>query len=387
MKKVLFIAYHHPKNKNSQSTALVRRISQYQKFFETKNWEVDYIVSENSECPDVDFGKGRVLQVKHQHYFQNRILNKIFIFFVIFFFGDIIGYSFFLRRKEIDSFLREDYDLVISFFSPRGTIWLGNQIKRKIKKPWWVDVQDSLDEGLSKDNFRLGMNWLKKKLKSADKIIHVSPEWKMLDENRIRKEILVQRHCIPDPAERSNQLDSFFSGDSKNKTKLFYAGNIHFQAMSPHVLKSSMNNSTCRFYYAGSSVIYEHLINLGLEFINLGRLEEIKLNSAYQNTDIVVVFAWNTNARQVIPSKFYEACAFHKPILIVGKDSGSFERLFNEWGHPNVVLETEEQVSIALEKYSKGDLSSLFIVSNCTKELSDKAQFTGFLAGLIDKNI
>lgn len=387
MRKVLFIAYHHNKNKSSQSTALLRRISQYQSFFTTRNWEIDYIITENKELPDVDFDNGRVLQVKHQNYIQNKIINKIFMFFVILFFGDIIGYSFFLKRKEIDLFLRDDYDLIISFFTPRGTIWLGNRIKKKIKKPWWVDVQDSLDEGLSNKNFRLGMNWLRQKLKFADHIIHVSPEWKNLDENRIGKEILVQRHCVPDLPEKNHLLDAFFLNDSKNKTRLFYGGNIHFQAMSPELLRSSINNITYKFYYAGSETVYEGLVNLGLEFTKFGRLDEERLISAYQNTDIIIIFAWNSTERQVIPSKFYEACAFNKPIIIVGKDSGAFERLFKDWGHPNVVLETEEQVSLALEKYSKGDFSSLFMPSNCLKELSDKKQFNGFLSTLIKESI
>jgi len=387
LKKVLFIAYHHPNNKSNQSTAIVRRIGQYHEFFESINWEIDYIVTRNSDRPDVGFGNARVLQVEHQEYIPNRILNKIFMFFVILVFGDIVGYSFYLKRNEISSFLRTDYDLVISFFTPRGTIWLGNKIKSKLKKPWWIDVQDSLDEGLAKHNFIFGINWLRNKLKPADHIIHVSPEWKTLDEKRVQKNILVQRHCVPDPVERIKLLDDFFLNAAKSKIKLFYGGNIHFQAMSPELLKPAMENANNVFYFAGSDIVFNGLVNLGLNFKKLGLLDQENLISAYQNSDIIIIFAWNNQGRQVIPSKFYEACAFNKPILIVGKDSGSFNTLFKEWGHPNVVLETKEEVVMALKNFESGDLSNLFLASNCTNGLSDKKQFTGFLNSLLYKSI
>lgn len=384
MKKVLFIAYHHPKNKSSQSAALVRRIGQYHQFFEKKNWEIDYIITQNEKQADVDFGQSRVLQVKLKEYFSNKLFNKIFTFFVLLVFGDFVGYSFFMKRKEISNFLREDYDLMISFFTPRGTIWLGNRIKNKMNMPWWVDVQDSLDEGLFKHNLKLGISWIKNKLKSADQIIHVSPEWKILDEARIKKKIIVQRHCIPDPPDKTHLSASIYNNEAKNKIKLFYGGNIHFQSMNPELLKPVFDRSNYCFYYAGYPTVYQELLNKGLSFIYLGMLDEERLINAYQNSDIIIIFAWNNSERQVIPSKFYEACAFDKPILIVGKDSGSFNGLFKEWGHPNVVLESNEDVSLALEKYSKGDFSSFFLASNCLNELSDRTQFSNFLNSLID---
>lgn len=387
MRKVLFLAYHHPKNSNSQSAALVRRIGQYQQFFEKKKYVIDYITIENKVNHHVSLENDRVLQVELKEYFENKILNKLFTLFLLYRFGDIIGYSFFIQRKKIDKFLRNDYDLMISFFTPRGTIWLGNELKKKFKMTWWVDIQDSLDEGLTKKNYSIGMNWLKNKLKSADFLIHVSPEWKALDEGRIEREILVHRHCIPDQSKRSNVLDSFFAEDAANRIKLFYAGNIHFHAMRPDLLKSSMNDPGFKYYYAGSEGVYEELRNLGLDFTELGQLNEASLISAYQNTDIILIFAWTHPDRQVIPSKFYEACAFNKPIMIVGKDSGSFQVLFEEWGHPNVILETEEQVVFALENYFRGDLSNLFLATNCTNALSDKAQFSKFLNNLISKNL
>ncbi|MFN3998535.1 hypothetical protein [Algoriphagus sp.] len=387
MKKVLFLCYHHPKNYNSQSAALVRRVGQYQQFFENQKWEIDYITIENKASDKIDFSSGRVLQIELENYVKNKFLNKLFTFYVLIFFGDVIGYSFYKSQKEIDNFLRNDYDLVISFFTPRGTIWLGKKVKEKFKLSWWVDVQDSLDEGLSNKNLAIGIKWLKKQLKPADHIIHVSPEWKILDEDRIGKEILVQRHCIPECPRRVNTLDSFFQQDGNNKIKLFYAGNIHFHAMQPELLKVSMEDPKFKYYYAGSIGVFEKLNYLGLRFVQLGHLDEATLASAFQNSDIILVFAWDTADRQVIPSKFYEACAFNKPIMIVGKDSGSFQSLFKEWGHPNVIQETAEQVALTLDNYSKGDLSNLFLTANCTKAISDKAQFSKFLSNLISKSL
>ena len=78
MKKVLFLAYHHPSNKNSQSTALVRRIEQYQHVFERLGWQIDYIVTANKDIPIKKSKNQRVLEVPIHDYIPNKFLNKIF---------------------------------------------------------------------------------------------------------------------------------------------------------------------------------------------------------------------------------------------------------------------------------------------------------------------
>ncbi len=386
MKKVLFIAYHNSQNKSIQSTALVRRIDQYESYFLERGYKIDYITTKN-ESLDLVVWDNRTLEIPLVKYLNNEILNKINTFFVMLIWGDRIGYSLYKNRKEILSFIEDDYNLIISFFTPRGTIWLGEYLKKKLKITWWVDLQDSLVDGLKSHNIPVGIPWLKRKLALADEIIHVSPEWSQEDSERINKKIKTFRHCIPNITESDHpfRLDS----SQSPKIKLFYAGNIHFYAMEPELMSESLHHfeNQIDFYYAGESRTSDILRKMAIPTIDLGYLDKDQLQKAYEEADIIVLFAWTKSDRLVIPSKFYEACAFNKPILVVGKDSGAFHDLYKEWGHPNVVNDTEGKVLETIGSYINGKNEGLFCIENCTSPVSDQKGFYKFLDNLVSEKL
>jgi hypothetical protein len=383
MKKVLFISYHNSDNKNVQSTALVRRVSQYESFFKEKGFEIDYIITRNNEI-DINNWSNRTLEISINKYFDNKFINKIYIFFIMVLYGDIIGYSFYKNRKKIYDFLEGDYHLIISFFTPRGTIWLGNRLKKKLNVTWWVDLQDSLIEGLEGYNLSIGIKWLKNKLSIADEIIHVSPEWANEDFKHIQKKIGYFRHCIPELGLVSKRVQK----KSNSSVKIIYAGNIHFNAMDPTVLASPLTKFKNRieFQYAGIDPIAETLIKMNIPVKKLGHLEQEQLNEAYIQADVILILAWNKEGRKVIPSKFYEACAYKKPIIIVGHDTGAFQVLFKEWGHPNVINDSESMVEEALNGFLNNNLNNFFCIENCMYPISDRNSFVKYLDNLLIKH-
>lgn len=384
MKKVLFIAYHNSQNKNIQSTALVRRIEQYEHFFLEKGYKIDYITTKNEDL-NISKWENNTLEIPLVKYLKNELLNKFYTFFIMLVWGDQIGYSFFKNRKKILAFIDDDYDLIISFFTPRGTIWLGEYLKRRLNITWWVDLQDSLVDGLRSHNVPVGIYWLKRKLALADQIIHVSPEWSREDGKRIHKSIKTLRHCIP------NGIDlPLTSLTNKFPEKiLFYAGNIHFNAMQPELLAKSLQKfqKEISFHFAGEGRNLDLLIQKDIPTVDLGYLDKYQLERSYLEADIIVLFAWSKKGRLVIPSKFYEACAFKKPILVVGEDSGAFRALFKEWGHPDVVNDTEEKVMATIESFLKGENEGLFCIENCTAPVSDQKGFNRFFENLLENQI
>lgn len=384
MKKVLFLAYHNPQNKNIQSTALVRRIEQYEHFFLEKGYKIDYITTKNEDL-NISKWENNTLEIPLVKYLKSEILNKFYTFFIMLVWGDQIGYSFFKNRKQILAFIDDDYDLIISFFTPRGTIWLGEYLKKRLNTTWWVDLQDSLVDGLRRHNVPVGIYWLKRKLVLADQIIHVSPEWSREDGKRIHKGIKTLRHCIPNYIETTQStLTNEFS-----EKKLFYAGNIHFNAMQPELLSKSLQNFQQKigFYFAGEDRTSVILKKMQIPTVDLGYLDKYQLQKSYQEADIIVLFAWSKKGRLVIPSKFYEACAFKKPIMVVGEDSGAFRSLFKEWGHPDVVNDTEEKVMATIESFLNGGNDGLFRIENCTAPVSDQNGFNRFFENLLENQI
>ncbi|MDO9551457.1 hypothetical protein [Rhodonellum sp.] len=386
MKKVLFIAYHNPQNKNIQSTALVRRIEQYEHFFLENGYKIDYITTKNEDL-NLSLWDNRTLEIPLIKYLKNEILNKIYTFFIMLVWGDQIGYSFFRNRKKILAFIDDDYDLIISFFTPRGTIWLGEYLKKKLNKPWWVDLQDSLVDGLRSHNIPVGIHWLKRKLSLADQIIHVSPEWSEEDSKRINKSIKTLRHCIPNTIEATKP--SFPLRNEGLEKRLFYAGNIHFYAMQPELLSKSLERfeDQIGFYFAGEDRTSNVLREMEIPTVDLGYLDKQQLQESYHEADIIILFAWSKKGRLVIPSKFYEACAFRKPIMVIGKDSGAFHALFKEWGHPDVVNDTEEKVLATIQSFLNGKKDGLFYIENCTAPVSDQNGFYGFLTNLLKNKL
>jgi len=386
MKKVLFIAYSNPQNKNIQSTALVRRIEQYEYFFLEKGYKIDYIITKN-EALNISKWENRTLEIPLVKYLDIGIINKFYTFFIMLIWGDQIGYSFFRHRKKILAFIDDDYDLIISFFTPRGTIWLGEYLKKRKNILWWVDLQDSLVEGLTRHNIPVGIHWLKRKLYLADQIIHVSPEWSEEDSKRINKIIKTLRHCIPNKIEKTKP--TFSSKNEGLEKRLFYAGNIHFNAMQPELLSKSLERfkDQIGFYFAGEDQTSNRLREMEIPTFDLGYLDKQQLQKSYQEADIIVLFAWSKKGRLVIPSKFYEACAFQKPIMIVGNDSGAFHALFKEWGHPDVVNDTEEKVLATFQAFFNGKKDGLFCIENCTAPVSDEKRFHGFLSKLLENKL
>ena len=351
-------------------------------FFKEKGWDVDYItIKENENNKKKSRPSNLLFEVPVVPYFSNRFLNKLFVLMITIFYGDIYGYSLYKKRREIFNLIDPRIDLCISFFTPRGMIGLGYTLKKKMKIPWLVDLQDSLDEGLNQNNLLIGLLWLKKKLKVADTIVHVSPEWAELDSKRIGKIISVFRHVIPnDDHKIQDGKIQFFNS---NKISMVYAGNIHFGPMEVEIIKVVEEFDDVSFFFAGNENVSRELEKRGVSNKYVGYLEAAILASFYKQASIIVIFAWYTPNRKVIPSKFYEACTYNKPILIIGQDSGAFEILFEEWGHPFVVCNTSQKVKNAIEGYKIGDYSKFFLLEQCSNKVPTLSGFNQFLNSVI----
>lgn len=377
MREVLFFSIHHPDLCIPQTASLVRRVGQYEQYFKEKGFEVQYITVNDKNFLNKKKPNNLILNIPLIPYFKNKYINKIFVLIITYLFGDIYGYSLFKKRKQIFNRISPSTKLCISFFTPRGMIGIGAWVKKRFNVLWVVDLQDSLDEGLSSNNYKIGFSFLRKNLKFADEIIHVSPEWATLDSKRIGKKISVFRHVIPNNNFQNLEKSNLFF--DLNKTSIVYAGNIHFDQMKVQLLNVLKEFKNINFYYAGNQEVSQELQKRGVSNTHVGYLNFSELNSFYTQSDIIVVFAWYSSDRKVIPSKFYEACSFKKPILIIGPDSGAFSILFEDWGHPNVVCDTTSKIREALIGFEKNDLSNFFILENCASPGSTLSSFYNFL--------
>lgn len=383
--RALFLAYHTPFNYSSGTAALVRRIEHYARALIDLGFSIDIIAfhssaDQSSALQNELFENIFLLPIPN--YRQNKVIRKVETLLQIFFYGDLTG-KHFANFKAFLPYFKFQYSHVFSFFTPRGPIQLGHVFKKKHPDiNWIIDLQDTYDEGIPDKLRLLNILWTKNKIKSANAIVQVSPEWAFRDSKILNKPIYSFRHVIP---------ERVFVTDKKSfekKTLILYAGNIHFQEMDPSLLFKSLRKKpeeSFSFSYAGNKNVYDTLSKqyTGLKLNYQGFLKKEELNIVYRKASIIVIFTWEKANRQVIPSKFYEACSFEIPILITGKDSGAFKMLFKDWGHPNVLCDTEEKVSMAIEGLQKGSTELLFTLDKCSKPVSSYNNFKYFLANLL----
>lgn len=386
MKTALFIAYNSPFNYTSSTAALVRRVEHYAKVFRKAKFEIDLITvsahdqnnKQLSYCNSDTFFR-KVYYLKASKHKKNSVVRKFFTLLDSASIGDYTSRSF-LRFEYLYPSFKFDYSNVVSFFTPRGPIELGYRFKVKYNPFWIIDYQDTYDEGIPRHLFYLNLFWSRRRAKKADLRIHVSKEWAKRDSKLLRVPFEYFRHIV-----NLIREEEFFKGarNYHRKILLIYAGHIHFDAMNVELLDRAVSDisSYIIFDYAGVTETYKMLGELwkNVPLRYNGFLKKDELFQLYKKSDIIVVFAWENTKRQVIPSKFYEACSFGKPILIIGNDSGAFKVLFEEWGHPDVICIRPDEVSRALIAYRNGNDEFLFTLDKCSHPISSMVNFEKFL--------
>ncbi|MEZ5050572.1 MAG: glycosyltransferase [Saprospiraceae bacterium] len=290
---------------------------------------------------------------------RNSIIRRIETLFLSFNLGDRSGrWGLKAYRFLSEKFSLNSDDVVISFFTPRGTVLAGYLIARRYNIRWIVDFQDTFDEGLSHYLIQIGKWWFKRKISLAHKCIHVSPEWASRDGVMLNKSFVTLRHCLPksqDIIPGNNNTDDEIS--------VFYFGSIDVNKQFHSFFFDAIQEiKKCKLYYAGDGSINEFfnskLGNTNYQF--LGWLNPKDLRVQMQQMTFVIIFSYTLSSRMVVPSKLYEVISWNLPCVIVGEDSGGIRSLEKEFGFSFVKARTAHELKEILvnpAKYGNPDYS------------------------------
>lgn len=378
-KQLLVLAWEYDGYHSLQGAALSRRVRQVAESFVNNAWRVTVIhKDQRGECGNDPFvihteptGIRRIIVKSSENRFNfNKIpmLRKIQTFYYVTFHGDRSNDWANNVIKHYNDFGVETPGLIISFFSPRGPLFLGNYLSAKLKVKWIADLQDNFDHGMSRLLKLENKFWTKNILKSAHAIVHVSTEWAARDGKMLGYKINVIRHAVPG-------IDTHNTSQNKPSAvfKIFYGGSLNEHDQSLAILKSvfkafSKTPKPIELLIAGTRQTYNvfnrELGNM-VNIINLGWLDKEAYKAQILNSDCSLVIPWSTQPRQVIPSKFYELCGFHHPIWIVGKDTGAFGYLLTEWQHPAIPFDQIDFQKNALLCAMNNDFSLMFQIDKC----------------------
>ena len=382
-KHLLIFAWEYNGYHSVRGTALSKRPRQIAESFVKQGWQVTVIHKDHrGESGDKPYfstiessGVHRI-SIKSTKDTEalpsNPLVRKLETMFYVSMRGDrTYKWSDDVKKNFADLPLRGKPTYIIAMFSPRVPLYLGNYFSAKLGIPWIADLQDPIYEGVSRKTWPALNRWLRTILKSAHAIVHVSPKWAGADAERFGMPVATIRHAIVD----SIPLPTVEKSRSKREFTVFYGGSISADIQSLGVVRQVIQNAakkgvSVKIVLAGNENARTHFSSsLGEENIEYkGWLSWDEMNLAIAASDCTLVVPWSAE-RIGIPSKFYELCAYDKPIWIAGYDLGAFPILFAEWEHPAIDVGNAVTQTDAIIRAANGDYSALFRLSVCTGNL------------------
>src|SRR6185437_12708897 len=203
----------------------------------------------------------------------------------------------------------------VSFFTPRGPLALAAALHRRTGAAWLADLQDVVLEGCGPALRPIVARWMRRTLRSAARVVQVSPEWASFDSMLLRREVEFVRHAIPNMGLRRRAQAA-----AGKEFVLLYAGSISLPQQDPLPLIKAIANLNAGYpavrnrrivlEVAGASATFRQFAAVAeqdkVEIRELGWLEQDVLNKRMQSADALVLIPWSTADRSVIPSKLFE---------------------------------------------------------------------------------
>ena len=379
-KHLLIFSWEYYGYHSVQGTALSKRPRHVAESFNANGWEVTVVHKDQAnESQDKLYNKAKetngvtriaVKQSREIDYVnKNPIIRQLETIYYIAFRGDR---TYEWAGDVINSF--SDFgiakpDLIISFFTPRVTLYLGNYFSKKLGCPWIADLQDPIYEGIAKKSWPACRRWMKRILGTAKAVVHISPEWAATDAKRMGRDIYTIRHAVPESTAPKIEAAPLIEID-KNSFNVFYGGsidhNIQSLEMLRTVIKSVEATANIHVWLAGNEHAYKYFKQeLGDKVVKyLGWLSAGVMQQYIAQCDCTLVIPWSKE-RVGIPSKFYELCSYGKPIWIIGDDLGAFKSLLVEWQHPAIGIDNLYYQKQALKAAIGHDHQYLFDLKNC----------------------
>lgn len=379
----MLVAYEYPGYHSKSGAALARRVKQVAESFALNGWQVtvvhkDQVGETGDDLCVVRKESSLVTRIPVRSdrpefsMFERSVFRKLFTLYCLLKKGDrTYRWAESVKRHLPLSQLNRP-DLVISFFTPRGPIVLGNYLAKKYDVPWIADLQDELDQGtLSSNQYFSALNsylshiWVKKILSPAQSVVHVSPEWAEVDSAILGRKIACIRHAMAD------QSVDLYNREDTGEFRVFYGGSIETMGQELETLNSVLlkvnAKKQVKLIIAGgerAQLAFRNSLDKNLDIEYAGWLDAEAYSQAIMRSHCCLIVPWSGTDRQAIPSKFYEVSTM-RPVWIVGKDSGAFKSLVDDLKHPIVQYGNVAFNVSALEKAIAGDYSSMFTLDKC----------------------
>lgn len=339
-KNLIFICYEYDGYNSTQTTALVKRPRYLAEYFVAKGYHVTvFFASGDDFVKDEVRGEGKLTLISCKYDFVPIVspawLQKIRTAVLTISMGDFSS----LWHKKVHALISEyniEFDNLIAFFTPRGPLYTAYKLRQNKDFNLIFDFQDPLDEGFENSPAKqLLFKFYKRIFSKANHITCVSKYW-----TQHLNDFFPGAKYIPHAIEDPNPLPTLQSEDT---LKILYYGSINFDIQSLDTfklyiseIKKHLPKLQVELNFAGNDFTAAELSEKleGTISVNyLGWLSKEEVVEAIRVSDILFLLPWTDSIRQGVPSKFYEYCKYNRPIVILGEDSGGFEKEFGKQFH------------------------------------------------------
>lgn len=349
-RRLFIICWEFPGFNSRQGTALSKRAGALADGFSSFHENIivitrNHFTSEYKIENNVHLIPGANINAYSSFFILRKALTLLYSIFI----GDRSGlWGYRVFKYVSGKFVFTNEDVIVSFFTPRGTVLAGYLLTKKYSCKWVVDFQDTFDEGLSEGLRPFGGFWFRKILKLASACVHVSPEWAARDGHILNKDFHTIRHSLPALSKVGKKIHPVVD----HEIKLLYYGSFdaryQYHSFFFNFLKTHTNYL---FLYAGdekTDAFFQDL-NLGDRYFYLGWIPFNELIEVLENVDYAIVFSYTSLERMVVPSKLYEVISLEVPCIIVGRDSGGIKNLEQEFNFTFVKATNQQELESVLK--------------------------------------
>lgn len=371
--QILFLCWEYEGYNAPQTAALVRRPRYFAEALFNDGFHVTILFScpqqVDSEIVNAAGGRLRLVSVPgvKQVISSNRLVNKLRTTYQLARYGDFSGEWHAQVAEKIES-LQLRFDVVVSFFTPRGPLYSAYRLKEKYTFKSIFDLQDPYHEGLTGRLSRMVLKrFFRRIMRSADAVFCVNKEWS----RELEADFGIKATYLPHVIEPMVELKSPDVIPVHDKIVFFYSGSLEEDLQDPGLffhclerLQASCLYREVEFRYAGNESKHRFFsthLPRGIRYTFLGWLSKEDLYRAISAADILCVFPITSRTyKTCIPSKFYEFCRFPKPIMIIGNDTGAFADEMGEAFDRQFVWRSEGQFMESMQAYARLGRSDFF---------------------------
>ena len=356
MKKVLIISYDFPPVNNVAS----RRYGDMVSYMPNYDWEPYILTTNNSGDLKVEIPETNIIRIG-KHHQQGLIvegpgvhwLPKFMAFWYVIYkrlnlnFRSADRFIFSLPLqviKKLDYFKKINPDIILATYGPATSLWIGNLLSRRMKKPW---VADFRDPG-SLTNYS-ALSFIDKcvdrfLISSASGIITVSPTLAYFLADFYNKKAMVVFNGYKDTIILNTSEKN--RSNKKPQKIIYYAGRFNsHQIESVKLLidwlsKCGRDDIVFRIRSLGpeeiNREIYEYTKSLNISgMVNILRPAEDKLiQQESREADILAVFVDHERYAPItagtITGKLLKLLPLGIPVLVIGRKDSDIGDILNE---------------------------------------------------------